>query len=95
MQLLGDPNQVDVPIEKLLSEEYARETALQVARAIAERHPAPRMHTEGNLSLELEKNGQDNERAKLNAFGYLVKSADIATLSAVGKEDGRFVAGMR
>ena len=217
LQLLGDPKQVEVPFAKLLSEEYARETALQVTESIAKGRPmehrvksndqggtihlssadrdgnfaaltlthgggfgarvtvdglgltlghgvsrfdvtpghpnapgpgkrplhnmvptivsrngqailavggrggrkipnavitfltefvsqrssfaksmaAPRLHTEGNLPLELEKHWPDADRTKLAAFGYQVKTAGSATLSAVANEDGSFVTGMR
>ncbi len=217
LHLLGDPKTVAVPIEKLLSEEYARETALQVTRAIESRKPiehrvkskaqsgtihlssadrhgnfasltlthgggfgarvtvdglgltlghgvsrfdvipghpnspgpgkrplhnmvptivsrdgqailalggrggrkipnaafcfltefvlskkslassmaATRVHTEGNLDLEIEKAWPEVDRANLTAFGYQVKTAGNATLSAIAKEDERFVAGMR
>ena len=217
LQLLGDPKHVEVPIAKLLSEEYASETALQVTRAIASKRPiehriksnaqsgtihlssadrhgnfasltlthgdgfgakvtvdglgltlghgvsrfdvtpghpnapgpskrplhnmvpcivtqdgqailavggrggrkipnavftfltefvlqkqslaasmaAPRMHTEGNLTLELEKNWPDEDRKRLTDFGYQVKTAGSATLSAIAKEDTTLKSGMR
>ena len=217
LQLLGDPKHVEVPIAKLLSEEYARETALQITRAIASRRPiehrvksndqggtihlssadkhgnfasltlthgggfgakvtvdglgltlghgvsrfdvtpshpnapgpgkrplhnmvpsivtrngqailavggrggrkipnavftfltefvlqnqslaasiaAPRMHTEGNLALELEKNWPDKNRKRLTEFGYQVKTAGSATLSAIAKDGESLVTGMR
>ncbi len=56
---------------------------------------APRVHTEGNLALELEKQWPDADRTRLAAFGYQVKTGGSATLSAVGNEDGSFVTGMR
>ena len=217
LQLLGDPKHVEVPIAKLLSEEYARETALQITRAIASHRPiehrvksndqggtihlssadkhgnfasltlthgggfgakvtvdglgltlghgvsrfdvtpshpnapgpgkrplhnmvpsivtrngqailavggrggrkipnavftfltefvlqnqslaasmaAPRMHTEGNLALELEKNWPDKNRKRLTEFGYQVKTAGSATLSAIAKDGESLVTGMR
>ncbi len=217
LQLLGDPKHVHVPIENLLSEEYARETALQVVSAIeskspiehrvqsrpqsgtihlssADRHgnfaaltlthgggfgarvtvdglgltlghgvsrfdvvpghpnaPGPgkrplhnmvptivsqggrailavggrggrkipnavfnfltefvlqqkslaasiagtRIHTEGSLDLEMEKGWPDIDRERLASFGYQVKTAGSATLSAIAKEGERFVVGMR
>ncbi len=217
LQLLGDPKQVEVPVTKLLSEEYARETALQLTESIARRRPiahrvksndqggtihlssadregnfasltlthgggfgakvtvdglgltlghgvsrfdvtpghpnapgpgkrplhnmvpsivtrngqailavggrggrkipnavftfltefvleknslaksmaAPRLHTEGNLSLELEKHWPDVDRPKFAEFGYEVKTAGSATLSAIANEDGSIVTGMR
>ncbi|MGI8978777.1 MAG: gamma-glutamyltransferase family protein [Pirellulaceae bacterium] len=39
LRLLGDPKQADVPIMKLLSEEYARDTAERVAKAIGDKKP--------------------------------------------------------
>jgi gamma-glutamyltranspeptidase / glutathione hydrolase len=37
----GDPEKVDVPLKRLLSEEHARELAAKVEKAIAEKKPAP------------------------------------------------------
>ncbi len=56
---------------------------------------APRVHTEGNLALELEKHWADADRTKLEEFGYQVKTAGSATLSAVANENGRLVTGLR
>jgi gamma-glutamyltranspeptidase/glutathione hydrolase len=39
LQLLGDPSQVSVPTEKLLSTEYAQETAERVRAALRDRKP--------------------------------------------------------
>ena len=64
-------------------------------QSIAESMAAPRMHTEGNLALELEKNWPDQDRKRLTDFGYQVKAAGSATLSAIAKEGGRLVTGMR
>jgi len=41
LRLLGDPAHVDVPIERLLSDQYARQSAEKIRRAIAERRPVP------------------------------------------------------
>jgi gamma-glutamyltranspeptidase/glutathione hydrolase len=41
LQLLGDPQQVDVPVERLLSEQYAQQSAAKINRAIAEKRPVP------------------------------------------------------
>ena len=38
---LGDPNDIDVPVKKLLSQEYARETADRVRAAVRDRKPLP------------------------------------------------------
>ena len=54
-----------------------------------------RMHTEGNLSLELEKSWPEDDRNRLTAFGYQIKTAGNATLSATATEEGRIVGGMR
>jgi gamma-glutamyltranspeptidase/glutathione hydrolase len=39
LQLFGDPNFVDVPVERLLSEKYAQQSATRVKEAIAEKRP--------------------------------------------------------
>ena len=41
LRLFGDPKFVDVPIERMLSEKYAAESAKKVQAAIAERRPVP------------------------------------------------------
>jgi len=64
-------------------------------KSVAKSMAAPRIHTEGNLSLELEKNWPGKDQDKLSEFGYQVKTSSSATLSALAKEDGRIVAGMR
>ena len=48
-----------------------------------------------NLTLELEKNWPDEDRKRLTEFGYQVKTAGSATLSAIAKEGTSLVAGMR
>lgn len=46
LRFLGDPKQADVPIAKLLSDDYARETAQRVAQAIRDKKPL-RAETDG------------------------------------------------
>jgi gamma-glutamyltranspeptidase/glutathione hydrolase len=41
LMLLGDPEHADVPIEHLLSEKYAQQSADKIRAAIAERRPVP------------------------------------------------------
>lgn len=41
LQLFGDPRQVVVPVERLLSEKYAQESAAKVRSAVAEKRPVP------------------------------------------------------
>ena len=41
LQLFGDPRQVDVPVERLLSDKYAEESAQKVRTALAEKRPVP------------------------------------------------------
>jgi gamma-glutamyltranspeptidase / glutathione hydrolase len=41
LQLLGDPEKVKVPVERLLSEQYARDTASKVQAAVKSRTPVP------------------------------------------------------
>ncbi len=41
LRLFGDPRQVDVPVERLLSENYAQESAEKIRSAIAEKRPVP------------------------------------------------------
>jgi len=64
-------------------------------QTLAKSMAAPRIHTEGNLSVELEKSWPGKDQAKLSEFGYQVKTGSSATLSAVAKEEDRLVAGMR
>ncbi|MFM7036396.1 MAG: gamma-glutamyltransferase [Planctomycetaceae bacterium] len=54
----------------------ADETSLDDAVA------APRMHTEGTLSLELTANSARSDRAKLQKLGYAVRTASSAVLAA-------------
>jgi len=39
LELLGDPSQVDVTVERLLSEQHAQQSAKKIERAIAEKRP--------------------------------------------------------
>lgn len=55
----------------------------------------PRLHTEGTLTVELEKTWPQSDRATLDQFGYQIKTAASATLSAVASEQGRIVSAMR
>lgn len=41
LKLFGDPRHVDVPVERLLSEKYAQESAKRIQSAIAEKRPIP------------------------------------------------------
>ncbi|MEX2309592.1 MAG: gamma-glutamyltransferase [Pirellulales bacterium] len=41
LELFGDPLHVDVPIERLLSEQYAQQSANKIKSAIADRRPVP------------------------------------------------------
>jgi gamma-glutamyltranspeptidase/glutathione hydrolase len=41
LQLFGDPKFVDVPVERLLSENYAHESAAKIRTAVAEKRPVP------------------------------------------------------
>jgi gamma-glutamyltranspeptidase/glutathione hydrolase len=56
---------------------------------------APRIHTEGNQTVEFEKTWLENETAALKTMGYNVKIAGAATLSAVAREDSVMRAAMR
>jgi gamma-glutamyltranspeptidase/glutathione hydrolase len=41
LELFGDPRHVDVPIERLLSKQYAQQSADKIKRAVAEGRPVP------------------------------------------------------
>ncbi|HEY6168176.1 MAG TPA: gamma-glutamyltransferase, partial [Verrucomicrobiae bacterium] len=56
---------------------------------------APRVHTEGDATLEFQKEWPSSETAALKKFGYTVKTGTAATLSAVAIEDGVLKAAMR
>jgi gamma-glutamyltranspeptidase/glutathione hydrolase len=56
---------------------------------------APRMHTEGDRTLEVQPTWAKDDQARLSAFGYQVKEASMATLSAVAVADRQLVSGMR
>lgn len=56
---------------------------------------APRMHTEGTDTLDLEKHWPADESADLQKLGYKIKTAASATLSAVVKEKDALSTEMR
>jgi hypothetical protein len=56
---------------------------------------APRLHTEGNTTLELEKHWPADEVAALNGLGYTTKTGVGAVLSAAALENGALKSGMR
>ncbi len=62
-----------------------------LAAAIA----APRLHTEGDATVELEKSWHPDETSALAKLGYNVKTSGSATLSAVAFEDGILRPAMR
>jgi gamma-glutamyltranspeptidase/glutathione hydrolase len=41
LRLFGDPKFVDVPVERLLSDKYAKESARKIKKAISEKRPVP------------------------------------------------------
>lgn len=50
LQLFGDPKYVDVPVERMLSEKYAIESAKKVRAAVAEKRPVP-VATDGRTAI--------------------------------------------
>jgi gamma-glutamyltranspeptidase/glutathione hydrolase len=56
---------------------------------------APRLHTEGNTSVEFEKQWPADEVTGLKNLGYITKIGVGATLSAVASEGGTLKAAMR
>jgi gamma-glutamyltranspeptidase/glutathione hydrolase len=64
-------------------------------RSFAQSIAAPRIHTEGDATLEFEKAWPAKTIEPLTKFGYKVKTAGAATLSAVAIEDGVMRAAMR
>ena len=56
---------------------------------------APRLHTEGELGVEYQKEWPAATTEGLAGIGYAMKPGGSATLSAVAWENGRWVAGMR
>jgi len=56
---------------------------------------APRIHTEGNATVELEKTWPEIDLMALKNIGYRVQTRGAATLSAVAIEDGVMRAAMR
>jgi gamma-glutamyltranspeptidase/glutathione hydrolase len=69
--------------------------------SITRRHPlaeaiaAPRLHTEGNASIEFEKEWPEDEAESFRQLGYTVKTGGSAVLSAVARENARLLAAMR
>jgi gamma-glutamyltranspeptidase/glutathione hydrolase len=66
-----------------------------LGRPLAESIAAPRMHTEGDATLEFEKAWPEDETESFRKLGYTVKTAGNATLSAVALENGSMHAAMR
>ena len=62
---------------------------------LAESIAAPRMHTEGDTTLEFEKAWPADEIESFRKLGYTTKTAASATLSAVALENGTLRAAMR
>lgn len=56
---------------------------------------APRVHTEGDATLEFQKEWPTDETEALKKFGYTVKTGTAATLSGVTMENGVMRAAMR
>ena len=49
LRLFGDPAFVDVPVERLLSDKYAKESAQRIKTSVAEKRPTPKM-TDGRTA---------------------------------------------
>lgn len=49
LRYFGDPRYVDVPVERLLSDKYARESAQKIRTALAEKRPVP-VSTDGRTA---------------------------------------------
>ncbi|MFM7750077.1 MAG: gamma-glutamyltransferase family protein [Opitutaceae bacterium] len=64
-------------------------------RPFAESLAAPRLHSEGMMTVEHEKGWPDAATAAWRAAGLAVKPGSSATLSAVASEGGEWRAGMR
>jgi len=56
---------------------------------------APRVHTEGTLAVDFQKDWPAATTEGLAGLGYAVKTGGSATLSAVALDNGRWVAGMQ
>lgn len=68
---------------------------LVLGKPIAAALAAPRLHTEGDTAVTLEKHWPAEETAALTRFGYAVKPGPGAVLSAVALEKGDLVSAMR
>ena len=66
-----------------------------LGQPLAESIAAPRLHTEGNATLEFEKAWPEVETESFRKLGYNVKTAVSATLSAVALENGSRHAAIR
>jgi gamma-glutamyltranspeptidase/glutathione hydrolase len=64
-------------------------------KPLAESFAAPRVHTEGNATLEFEKHWPEGELKSLGQLGYTIRTGGNATLSAVAQEGGQLFAAMR
>jgi gamma-glutamyltranspeptidase/glutathione hydrolase len=79
LRYLGDPEKADVPLDRLLSEEHARELAARVEAAVKEKKPVP-VSTDGrsqNGTIHISAAGGDGMMVALtlthgNAFGARV-----------------------
>jgi gamma-glutamyltranspeptidase / glutathione hydrolase len=79
LRFLGDPRSVDVPIQRLLSEAYAEESAQRVRKAFSERKPIPHASDGGKAGGTIHLNAVDASGMMValtfthgNAFGAQV-----------------------
>jgi gamma-glutamyltranspeptidase/glutathione hydrolase len=68
---------------------------VDLGRPLAAAVDAPRVHTTGDLTLEVEPKRSPEEIAALKGLGYTVKTARSAVLSGVARESGELHAAMR
>ena len=61
-----------------------------IGQPLAASFATPRVHTEGNAVVELEKHWPEPDLNELRLRGYSVRTGSSATLSAVAREDGQF-----
>ncbi|MBC7818579.1 MAG: gamma-glutamyltransferase, partial [Planctomycetaceae bacterium] len=66
-----------------------------LGQPLAESFAAPRIHTEGNATLEFEKHWPDANLSDLRQLGYTIRTGGSATLSTVTHESGQLRAAMR
>ena len=66
-----------------------------LGKPLAESFAAPRIHTEGNATVEFEKHWPEGELKSLGQLGYTIRTGGNATLSAVAQENGQLCAAMR